>query len=69
MPISEDFFTRLNSALKAMVDHYGTPFHVYDERGIRETCRRLNRVFSRGRVGLVIARYLGDRLRSTRGTR
>ena len=25
---------------------YGTPIHIYDERGIRENARRLNKAFS-----------------------
>ncbi|MBL8157108.1 MAG: hypothetical protein JNM70_23245, partial [Anaerolineae bacterium] len=26
--------------LPAIVKHFGTPFHIYDETGIRETCER-----------------------------
>ena len=41
MPISADFATRLEPSLEAIAEHYGTPFHLYDEKGIRETGRRL----------------------------
>ena len=37
MPMSADFQNRLNPLLEAVIDHFGTPFHVYDETGIRNT--------------------------------
>jgi len=46
MPISEAFKERLYPALETIANHYDTPFHLYDETGIRETCNRINRVFS-----------------------
>ena len=32
--------------LKAITEEYPTPFHLYDEKGIRENARKLNRAFS-----------------------
>lgn len=32
--------------VKEMAEKYPTPFHLYDERGIRENARRLNKAFS-----------------------
>ena len=46
MPISKDFAARLSSSLESIAEHYGTPFHLYDEKGIRETGNGLNRAFS-----------------------
>jgi diaminopimelate decarboxylase len=46
MPISSDFEQRLNPILKQIVEHYGTPFHIYDESGIRETGEALKQAFS-----------------------
>lgn len=46
MPMSTDFEQRLNPLLESIAEHYGTPFHLYDERGIRDTGEHLNRVFS-----------------------
>jgi diaminopimelate decarboxylase len=46
MPMSSAFRNRLNPRLKAIASHFGTPFHIYDEAGIRETGYRLNRAFS-----------------------
>jgi len=37
VPVSSDFATRLEGCLRKIVEHYGTPFHLYDERGIRQT--------------------------------
>ena len=31
--------------LKEICSHYNTPFHLYDEKGIRENARRLNKAF------------------------
>lgn len=45
MPISSDFEQRLNPILKQIVEHYGTPFHIYDEKGIRETGEGLKQAF------------------------
>lgn len=46
MPISNDFAERLSTSLEAIADHYGTPFHLYDEKGIRETGNGLNQAFA-----------------------
>ena len=45
MPMSTDFQNRLYPALKNIADHFGTPFHIYDEIGIRETGRHLIEAF------------------------
>ncbi len=46
MPMSTDFNQRLNAILDEVVSHYGTPFHIYDEKGILETGRKLNAAFA-----------------------
>ncbi len=46
MPIAKDFEHRLTPVLASIVEHYGTPFHIYDEKGIRETGEALNQAFS-----------------------
>ena len=46
MPMSPSFKQRLNPILKEIVTHYGTPFHIYDEVGIRETGEALNKAFA-----------------------
>lgn len=46
MPISADFSSRLEGSLKKIVEHYGSPFHIYDEKGIRETGKQLIDAFS-----------------------
>jgi diaminopimelate decarboxylase len=46
MPISQDFEARLAPVLESIVEHYGTPFHLYDEKGIRETGESLKSAFS-----------------------
>ena len=33
-------------ALRQIVAEYPTPFHLYDERGIRENARRLHQAFA-----------------------
>jgi diaminopimelate decarboxylase len=45
VPISKDFSDRLSQSLEKIVDHYGTPFHLYDEKGIRETGQGLIEAF------------------------
>jgi len=32
--------------LENIVSTYGTPFHLYDEKGIRENARKLKEAFS-----------------------
>jgi diaminopimelate decarboxylase len=46
VPISNDYAERLARALPAIVAHYGTPFHLYDERGMRQTGTELIEAFS-----------------------
>ena len=46
MPISESFKNSLYPQLPKIAAHYGTPFHIYDEAGIRQTCRLLKEAFS-----------------------
>ncbi|NOY45702.1 MAG: diaminopimelate decarboxylase [Deltaproteobacteria bacterium] len=46
MPMSADFHRRLSSILPRVAETFGTPFHIYDEIGIRGTGDRLKRAFS-----------------------
>ncbi|MBW9261433.1 MAG: diaminopimelate decarboxylase [Candidatus Thiodiazotropha sp. (ex. Lucinisca nassula)] len=46
MPVSKDYSERLAQNLEKIVEHYGTPFHLYDEKGIRETGQQLIKAFS-----------------------
>lgn len=46
MPLSSSYKSRLYPALPAIAGHYNTPFHIYDERGIRETGAMVRRAFS-----------------------
>lgn len=46
MPLSHDYTQRLSPVLKDIAEHFGTPFHIYDEKGIRETGNRLIKAFS-----------------------
>lgn len=46
MPMSDQFKERLFPAVKGIAAHYGTPFHIYDEAGIRETGARLKQAFA-----------------------
>jgi diaminopimelate decarboxylase len=46
MPMSADFEKRLYPALNKVVAHFGTPFHIYDEEGIRRTGESLKKAFS-----------------------
>jgi diaminopimelate decarboxylase len=46
MPITKDFSARLSASLERIADHYGTPFHLYDEKGIRETGNTLIQAFA-----------------------
>lgn len=45
MPISDHFKERLEADLPAIAEHYGTPFHIYDECGIRAGADRLTAAF------------------------
>lgn len=46
MPMSPEYRQRLFPHLPAIVAHYRTPFHIYDEAGIRETGRQLQAAFA-----------------------
>jgi diaminopimelate decarboxylase len=44
--MSAQFESRLQPVLQDVADHYGTPFHIYDETGIRQTAQQLKSAFS-----------------------
>ena len=46
MPMTESFRKRLFPVLDDIIEHFGTPFHIYDESGIRETGEQLIDFFS-----------------------
>ena len=46
MPMSHDFKARLEPVLQKISDHFGTPFHLYDEKGIMETGNKLKYAFA-----------------------
>ena len=46
MPMSQSFKDRLFPIAEQLVEHYGSPFHIYDEVGIRETGENLKKLFS-----------------------
>jgi diaminopimelate decarboxylase len=46
MPMSTDFENRLYPQLDQIASHFGTPFHIYDETGLRETGRNLENAFA-----------------------
>ena len=46
MPLSQSFKDRLYPALPAISSHFGTPFHIYDEAGIRATGAALRQAFN-----------------------
>lgn len=46
MPMSQGFQDRLYPIIDQLADHYGTPFHIYDEAGIRATGEALKKSFS-----------------------
>ncbi len=46
MPISQSFEERLEPDLPAIAEHFGTPFHIYDERGILASAERLVAAFA-----------------------
>src|SRR5690554_6975101 len=47
MPISADLRQRLYPNLPNIAGHFGTPFHIYDEAGIRATGQALNAAFAK----------------------
>jgi diaminopimelate decarboxylase len=46
MPMSQAYKDRLFPVLDKITNHYGTPFHIYDEAGIRETGNQLKEAFA-----------------------
>jgi len=46
MPMSQAFKDRLYPNIDEIAEHFGTPFHIYDEAGIRETGEALKQAFS-----------------------
>lgn len=46
MPISDSFRARLYPRLERIAAHFGTPFHLYDEVGIRATGEQLKKSFA-----------------------
>ena len=44
--MSQLFKKNLTPVLRKIVDHYKTPFHIYDEAGIRDTGERLKKAFA-----------------------
>lgn len=46
MPISTDYKERIFPNIRKIADHYQTPFHIYDEAGIKETGTRLKDAFA-----------------------
>jgi len=46
MPMSNAFEKRLYPRLNAIAAHFGTPFHIYDEAGIRDTGAQLIDAFT-----------------------
>ncbi len=45
MPMSQDFQDRLFPRLPAVIEHFGTPFHIFDEKGIIEKGEYLKKLF------------------------
>lgn len=46
MPMHSDYKERLFPILPEIVEAFGTPFHIYDEIGIRQTGERLQKAFA-----------------------
>ncbi|MBT8339917.1 MAG: diaminopimelate decarboxylase [Desulfatitalea sp.] len=46
MPMTTSYRNRLLPELNDIADHFGTPFHIYDEAGILQTGRRLSAAFA-----------------------
>ncbi|RTZ98965.1 MAG: diaminopimelate decarboxylase [Deltaproteobacteria bacterium] len=46
MPMSTDFEGRLTPILADIASHFGTPFHIYDEAGLKATGEQLITAFS-----------------------
>jgi diaminopimelate decarboxylase len=46
MPASAEFTARAHAVLSEVVERFGTPVHLYDARGIDETCEAVNAAFT-----------------------
>jgi diaminopimelate decarboxylase len=46
MPMSQRFAQALQADLPAIAEHFGTPFHIYDEQGIIDSADRLTAAFA-----------------------
>jgi len=46
MPMSDGFKERLFPKAQEIAEHFGTPFHIYDETGIRATGEALKKAFA-----------------------
>ena len=46
MPMSQRFVKRLEPDLEEIAEHFGTPFHIYDEQGILASAERLTAAFA-----------------------
>jgi len=46
MPMSQNFKDRLFPNLEQIAEHFGTPFHIYDEAGILQTGEELKQAFA-----------------------
>ncbi|MFI1760860.1 diaminopimelate decarboxylase [Streptomyces sp. NPDC020800] len=46
MPASQAFEQRLHPVLHSAAQCFGTPFHIYDEQGIHETCTAFDEAFA-----------------------
>lgn len=70
MPMSDDFRRRLDPLLPAVTAHFGTPFHIYDLRGVHDTADAFNHAFReiefreyfsvKAQPNPVMLRYLAD---------
>ncbi|WP_300456423.1 diaminopimelate decarboxylase [Desulfobacula sp.] len=45
MPMSDTYKERLARSLPQIIKTFKTPFHIYDEQGIKETCSKLTTAF------------------------
>lgn len=45
MPMSKSYKKRLSKVLPEIINSFGTPFHIYDEKGIKQTCDKLKTTF------------------------
>ncbi|SMC79084.1 diaminopimelate decarboxylase [Desulfocicer vacuolatum DSM 3385] len=47
MPMSQAFEQRLSAVIDKTIQQFGTPFHIYDEAGIKETGEQVKQAFAR----------------------